>query len=1032
MKKTIILICVFALISVLVIFASVYQPVVNFPANESKVNTHYVLLNFTANGSILVFANDNSSRLNTKNGLVYINSSQLNKTMTYNLTTLPIQSDSDGLVALYHFDNRSEFGENNSLVYDFSGNANNGTCTNCPTWNETGKIAGAYVFDGVDDFINTGDMSNINFSKNFTTSFWFMKNHAKSMEFIGYNKDGSNKMWDFIINTGGTLAYNMQNASGSQSTHTSTASLTETDLWYNVIFTIDNSNSELNIFVNGEVFYKDVAINTEGLVTKIGSPTMFLGSFRGSFNFLNGSMDEIAIWNRTLTTTEISRVYRLGEKKFFWKVNATDVSGNSNESGTFEFDVDINANITVNFSQNIGDIRSNFYGVTQHGIWGSNTSWINLDADGTLDTVSNYTWHRDAYTNAGINYLRADMALLGTANEDGTFKTTSTDNYGNINTRANLVKWAFENNIKVLFIASFMPTWLNDTSNGCISDPDRCPPTNYTRWGELIVDWINITTNDGEYASAIEIEVWNEPDVAFFWLPDYALTNINRSIFYNKLYNATYNATKTAYPTIPVGGPSTSEQDAGTELIMFHWMNNFTDKIDFVSHHEYKSLIEGDFDTLLENQYEWIFNNISSRGVNTDRIIISEFNVQDSDTKLNNPTEHKLQIALAYSGTLNSYPTNITMAMYQWAETLNYTEGGITNYPEFPQRWTMVAEPKLENEFYISYNVTKNFATFHSTGSTVVNSTSDNGDVRVVTSNQSEFGYLTVINTDSEEVNITINSGTTDYISILNLQNNVIQNYSDSINLGDIEGFGVEHYRLGECEYFDNNTNLTYTSNLCNETNNQFTFTLESSMIKINNLNDTVSYDINFYNLGTFNQVFTLASSSSENANDFTETIPASGRSFVFSYLTASQPTFSSIALTVTDMNQSYNPNSRVFTLGCEGTGGITVQGLNIVKGTGRFYEVKRDGASQGTFNTDSFTTSGCSVWEFSPSGVQIVGQTARFLRVALMVIIATAILVSILVPVIASGGLSLAFIITILLISIIGLIAISFINSLI
>ncbi|KKN42274.1 hypothetical protein LCGC14_0714740 [marine sediment metagenome] len=67
-------------------------------------------------------------------------------------------------------------------------------------------------------------------------------------------------------------------------------------------------------------------------------------------------------------------------------------------------------------------------------------------------------------------------------------------------------------------------------------------------------------------------------------------------------------------------------------------------------------------------------------------------------------------------------------------------------------------------------------------------------------------------------------------------------------------------------------------------------------------------------------------------------------------------------------------------------------------------------------------------------SGLQprITGQTSRFLRTALMVIIATAILVAILAPIISGGGLSLAFIITILLISIIGLIALSFIQNLI
>ncbi len=822
-NKTLFFLFIFLLVlSIGIVLASVYIPVVNFPANTTKVNTHYALLNFTANGSVLVFANDNISRLNTKNGLVYINSSQLNKTMTYNLTTLPIQSDSDGLVVLYHFDNRSEFDESDTKVFDFSEDVfiDNGTCTKCPNWIEGGKMGGTFDFNGTNEFMQIDDFS-LNIT-NGTIMAWFnTKGFTGDHQMIvwggesGANGFGTETEIHIGIFKEGSI---YQTAGFIKDTASDTCDIDEgttlvENRWYHIVMTWDNSTCTL--YTDGQVTALDTYDGNElsGYLTYT-----YIGRPSANERYFNGSIDEVGIWNRTLNKKEIMQIYQLKKDTFYWKVNATDISSNSNESGTYQFDVKPNASLTINFSETIGDIRSNFYGVNTHGIWGSNQSWIDINADGTTETLSNFTFHRDALTGANIGYIRADMSFENVANEDGTFKTDDQENYDNINTRANLVRWASENNIKVLFIAGFMPSWLNDTSNGCISNPSRCPPTNYSRWGDLVVDFIDNVTQNGLYNSTIEIEIWNEPDVAKAWLPDYALTNINRSIFYNKLYNATYNATKTKYPNIQVGGSATTGRDASTELIMLNWMSNFTNQIDFVSHHTYLAQTRFSYyDDLLNDDYEWIFNNISSRGVNTDRIIISEYNVWSFNTKVNNPIEHKLEIALAYAGTLNTYPANITLVQYQWAEDVNYSAGsGI--YSEYPQRWTMVAEPKLENEFYISYNVTKNFATYHSTGSTIVNSTSDNGDVRVVSSKKGNNMFITIINTDSEAVNVTLNLD--QHVELTNVKTGIVyRSLNKIVQIGNLDGYEVMHLE-GETLYITSTVfNFTIGWNLVPQIN---------------------------------------------------------------------------------------------------------------------------------------------------------------------------------------------------------------------
>jgi len=761
------------------------------PANASTVPNHYTNLNVTVNTTgnldIKIFANSNSSRLNLEDSLVY-HTLNATENISYSLTTIPIQHDDEGLVALYHFDNLSEYGENDTHVYDFAGvgGVNNGT-TNA-TWNESGKLGGAFEFDGVDDFINVSDSISLNSNMplNSTFSIW-IKPIGRGEG--GYGRIFNKGAWDegsldiYINDDDDAIKFVFYNQTNDVSATSTIQNCYVMNQWNHIAFTLNDT--KFIPYCNGigqtSTDWGGGTYNNSGYLT--------IGGKELTDNNFNGTIDEVAIYNISLNSTEIKNIYELGKiKKYYWKVNATDTSGNSNESNVWEFTT-TNPTITANFSSSIGDIRDYFYGVNTHGIWGSNTSWIDIDSNGAYDTVSNYTWHREQLLNANINYLRADMTLNAKAQSDGSFDTTDLSNFDNINVQKGLVSWAKTSNTKILFIASYMPDWLkNDTEGWCASDETRCPPSNYTRWGELVVDFLQAVNCD---ENTCEVEVWNEPDLLQFWMPDVVNTNINRSLEYNKLYNATYDAVKEEYPNMQIGGPSTTGTDADTNLIMLNWMSNFTDKIDFISHHDY--LGQGsftDYDLAVRNDYDWIFGNISSIGVDTSRIILDEYNVLSADTKVNSTDEWGMQLALVYSGTLNTYPKNITLIQYQWAEFLNYTEGS-ASYGEYPQRWTMIAEPQLENEYYRSYNVTKSFATYHSAGSTVYTSSSDNNDVKVVSSKYGDDYYVTIINTDSEQVNVTLELENYPYSTIKDMQIGTIYTINSPAEIGLMDGYEV-------------------------------------------------------------------------------------------------------------------------------------------------------------------------------------------------------------------------------------------------
>jgi len=94
-----------------------------------------------------------------------------------------IPYNNTGLISLWHFNNETNFGENSSLAYDWSGNQNNQTCSGsiCPTINVNGKFGSAFEFDGTDDYLTKSYDSEFDFGTGKLTIIgWFNSTGASS------------------------------------------------------------------------------------------------------------------------------------------------------------------------------------------------------------------------------------------------------------------------------------------------------------------------------------------------------------------------------------------------------------------------------------------------------------------------------------------------------------------------------------------------------------------------------------------------------------------------------------------------------------------------------------------------------------------------------------------------------------------------------------------------------------------------------------------------------------------------------------
>jgi parallel beta-helix repeat protein len=375
----------------------------NRPENGSFISNNWAILNATVtdadndNMTVYFYANNDSKGLNASEGLVYIGENVADgSTITYNLTALPVKPDEDGLAMLLHFDNISEYGEHAqrnvaNAVYDFTGNGNNGTlggatAGTAPVWNVTGgKFAGAFEFDGTSDFISTPVSSSLNMGgSSYTIEIWVQVDASVTysterllVEYGGSFGSGCYQLTSMNDTNFKTNFYGRSSDQGSE------CNVDWTDgMWHHLVGVFDNDADYLYTYYDGVLCDATVENNASG----DSNNALYIASRGGTTFFSNCTMDEVAIYNKSLSADEILDHYRLGEGKYYWQVNASD--------GVLDTESDVR-NFTID--QTAPDIQLNYpddkanpdYSTVYFNWTATDNCYTNLTCNLTIDGVVN-------------------------------------------------------------------------------------------------------------------------------------------------------------------------------------------------------------------------------------------------------------------------------------------------------------------------------------------------------------------------------------------------------------------------------------------------------------------------------------------------------------------------------------------------------------------------------------------------------------------------------------------------------------------
>ena len=196
-----------------------------------------------------------------------------------------------GLVAAYSFNE----GAGTTLV-DRSGRGHTGTISGA-TWSTQGRFGSALSFDGVNDWVTIGDTAALDLTTGMTLEAWVAPSTLSGWRTALLKERPGGLAYSLYTSGDGTRPSGYVAAPGDVAVIGS-ASL-PVNSWAHVALTYDGAT--LRLFVNGvQVIARALssAITTSTGVLRIGGNSVWS-------EFFQGRIDEVRIYNRALTATEI-------------------------------------------------------------------------------------------------------------------------------------------------------------------------------------------------------------------------------------------------------------------------------------------------------------------------------------------------------------------------------------------------------------------------------------------------------------------------------------------------------------------------------------------------------------------------------------------------------------------------------------------------------------------------------------------------------------------------------------------------------
>jgi len=218
----------------------------------------------------------------------------------------------DNLVFFLDAGNTKSYSDGDTTWTDISGNENNATLVNGVGYSS--NDGGSLTFDGTNDYVSeTSALSDSFLQGNYSISFWIkfdvistsassntdraLLHHGSSSSNAGLHLVNRNTKFHFGL-YGNDLA---------------TTSNISTNTWYNVVFTLNNTSYNKQIYINGLL---DASHTGNGAYTGSGSNSRIGGIALTFGNYHDGNISSVMAYNRVITSSEVKQNYDSNKRRY--------------------------------------------------------------------------------------------------------------------------------------------------------------------------------------------------------------------------------------------------------------------------------------------------------------------------------------------------------------------------------------------------------------------------------------------------------------------------------------------------------------------------------------------------------------------------------------------------------------------------------------------------------------------------------------------------------------------------------------------
>jgi Concanavalin A-like lectin/glucanases superfamily len=356
--------------------------IINGNAGLTSGNTYAISFRMKSSNQTPIPAIWNGSAyISVEGGSLSTNYQTFNLRLTLNYTRLVIRAGSSLDAGKDYTVDDIIIREIDVAIQDSSGNGNDGQIANTPATfiaDQNGVSDQAMDFSGVSDYVNCGSDDVGKFGTNdFTISVWVNPDNSTLYDgILSYGTYNVANEWLLSVGVAGYLRFYYSN-----------------ELMINLPGFGDGNWHHIVVKRNGNTgyFYDDgVQLDSFDLTGKdiSASESLLIGAYGGGSSNLNGSVSDVAIYDKALTQSEVSQLYKSGRTSGGMKIDAREIS---NSFSTLFIDdswavspggsVTINSNINFDVDLEGGACYSpNFW-------YGRKGNKYKLYLDGTLTGV---------------------------------------------------------------------------------------------------------------------------------------------------------------------------------------------------------------------------------------------------------------------------------------------------------------------------------------------------------------------------------------------------------------------------------------------------------------------------------------------------------------------------------------------------------------------------------------------------------------------------------------------------------------------